>query len=362
MPILIREQENTISDLNWFLTLNGVKTDGYLVEYRILDLTQGLPGTQVFPATGWEDVTSAPGKFATGSYYAYDNTNTQGYTPPATASIGTHRIEWRWKRFVTSSYQSLSEDFTILMAAGDTIDTYITVQDIRDEGILEADHDDDKVLSYIKTWQVVLERACRQWFNERSLTLELDGNESDLLLLGIPIIEIEYIRINGQTTNLDSSYYKVYNNKGGYPDDRRNPKIKLVNSVSRNIFAFRNASSTKLIFEKGQKNQIIKGTFGFVESNGATPDPIKRALTKLVIEKLTAPIYSPTGVTAPPIVGAVIEEWTDGHKIKYGVAGGETTKKTYGLSGITSDPEILDIIKMYRAPRAINAAAGVNLF
>jgi len=99
MPALSRGQENTPSVLNWFITVNGVLTDAFLTQYRIMDITGGLPGTQVFPTTPgtYENVTAAPGKFAGGSYYAYDNGNAQGWTPDLLENIGTHRIEWQWQ-------------------------------------------------------------------------------------------------------------------------------------------------------------------------------------------------------------------------------------------------------------------------
>jgi hypothetical protein len=108
---------------------------------------------------------------------------------------------------------------------------------------------------------------------------------------------------------------------------------------------------------KGRQNQEIKGTFGYVEEDGSTPKLIKRALTLLVIEKLTRPAYSGSAGPSvpPPILGTVIEEETDGHRLKYSQEAQAT--RNFGLSGITNDPEILDIVKLYRAPIGIAAPA-----
>lgn len=365
MPGLARGQENTTSILNWFITVNGTLTTAFEVGYRIFDITGGLPGTQIFPTTpgDYEDVSAAPGNFSVGSYYAYDNLAGQGYTPLLTASIGTHRIEWRWKINQTSNYQAGQEDFEVLVeSAGSTTDTYITIQDVRDEGLTDPPYTDAQILSYIETWQAFLDRACRQWFVPKAMILEVDGTDSDALHFGVPIIEIDYIRINNDTADLNTDYYRVYNERRNFTD-RKNPRIKLVdnNAYYRDIYS-RPYGGRRMIFRKGRKNQIIKGTFGYVEEDNSTPKLIKRALLKLVIEKLTQPLYQAPGTipggTVPPILGNIIEEWTDGHKMKYQVAGGDTKPTAYGLKGITNDPEILGIIKLYRAPLGIATPAN----
>ena len=118
MPALSRGQENTQGILNWFITVNGVLTDANLVQYRILDISAGLPGVQVFPLTAapsYEVVTAAPGRFNAGSYYCYDNGNAQGFTPELTATVGTHRVEWQWQISPTAPIQSGCEDFEVLV-------------------------------------------------------------------------------------------------------------------------------------------------------------------------------------------------------------------------------------------------------
>lgn len=363
MPAIARGQENTTSILNWFVTVNGALTDMHEVGYQIYDITGGLPGTQIFPTTpgDWEDVSSAPGNFSVGSYYAYDSGNTQGWTPDLAEPIGTHRIVWRWKVSAASPYQSGQEDFEVLVqSAGSSADLYISVQDIRDLGMPNPP-DDDTVLATIEVWQAFLERACRQWFVPKAMILSVDGTDSDTIHLGVPIISIDYVKLNDDPAELDTELYRVYN-ATRYPDDRRNPRIKLVPHHDLDIYTMP-VSDYSLRFRKGRQNQEIKGTFGFVEEDGSVPKLIKRALTKLVVEKLTYPIFVATGGTAPPTnnapasVGDLLEEWTDGHKIKYNAVKPETKPRAPGLTGITDDPEIHDIIRLYRAPIGIATPA-----
>ena len=354
MPSLARGQANTTSIINYFTKVASVLTDVYLMEYRILDIEDGLPGTQIFPIVedDYEDVTAAPGNFSTGSYYAYDNVAGSGWTPSLTATLGTHRIEWRWKVTVGSDYQSGEEDFEVIVeSAGSTADTYVSLADIRTAGLPDTVVGDEIVLAAISTWQEFIDRACRQWFIPKTLTLNFDGTDSDTIHLGVPIISIDYVKLNGDTDELDTDLYRVYNGIT-YPDDRKNPRIKLVNSSRyRDIWT---GDIGALKFRKGRQNQEISGIFGYVEADGSVPKMIQRALTKLVIQKVTNPVYvDPATATVipppPPILGQLIEEWTDGHTSKWAQQGGVFTTRAPGLTGITSDQEILDIIRLFRA-------------
>jgi hypothetical protein len=355
MTAIARNQENTTDNINWFTTVNDVLTDMYAVEFRVFNIESGLPGTQIFPSSGWEDVTSAPGNFDTGCYYAYDNTNAEGWTPDVDAELGTHRIYWRWMYTSGSAWQEGAEDFQLVGTGIPPGVTYISLGDVRAEGLTDPPYSDNDINTAIVMWQQALERACRQWFYSRELDLYFDGNNSDMIHFGVPIIDVTSLQINGSTTDLDTTLYKVYNSRT-YPDDRRNPRIKLVHSTQLEDIYVAFEPRGELKFRKGYKNQRVQGTFGFTESDGTTPQLISRALLKLVIEKLTRPIYTAPG-TAPPtpssvtVAGVVMEEKTDGHSIKY--ATGSTANRRVGLSGLTSDPEILDIIRMYRAPIGI---------
>ena len=362
MPTIARSQENTTSIINWFLTLQDVKFDAYLVEYRILDITSGLPGTQIFPAVDgtWEDVTSSPGKFETGSYYAYDNTAGTGWTPSASANLGTHRIEWRWKDTITSSYQEGTEDFTITAGSiGSGQDLYITLDYMRSAGV-PTSVTDDQINEAIILWQSMIERITGQWFLPREHEFLLDGTDSDALHLSVPIIEIEEVEINmgrdgvGTGTVLDAEDYRVYNRVSAV-DDRMNPRIKLIDQLlaERNIYTSSSWNSRRK-FLWGRQNQRIKGIFGYTDSTtGGCPPAIKRALFLILLEKLAVPPIG-TNTLSPPIIhGVVTEEWTDGHKYSMQIPGGSVKDRVPGLSGLFNNPEIEQILRMYKAPLPI---------
>jgi hypothetical protein len=364
MTFLFRLEENTPEKLNIAIQVDNAPFDVDEIGFRILNMNAGLPGVQVFPLVDgtFEEVTTGTGHVDTGSYYAYDNAGLEGWTPSSTEELGNWRIEWRWKNTPASAYQTLLEDFQIVAESIGGFDhLIISVADIRAAGVplpsdTPAGPSDNEVLMAIYLWQSFIERACRQWFYPKELTLVVDGPESDTMHFGVPIISISEIEINmnreGDGTTLQSGDYRVYSSIR-YPHDRQNPRIKLTGSYSdnRNIFTGGDGYGGKFI--KGAQNQRIVGVFGCVEEDGGAPPLIKHALTKLVVEKLRRPIVpdEESGSITPPLVaGLVQEEWTDGHKIKYAVSGGETRDRAPGLSGITDDPEILTIIKMYKAP------------
>lgn len=360
MPTIAREQANTPDLLNWFTVVGMARADMYEIGFQVWDLTGGSPGVQIFPAVGgtWEDATTGVGHYGTGYYYAYDSALAAGWTPGAAANLGDWQIKWRWKVNAGSGYQYGEEDFVVGPASsGSALDSYCSLQDVRDAGLTPAMATDAEVLAAIELWQQVLERACRQWFRPRELTLQFDGSDSDTAFFGVPIIAVEHLKINDSADALDASFYKVYSGTEGI-DDRGNPRICLVRwDGSPNIFAA--PVETRVAkFRKGRKNQEVKGTFGYIQPDGSCPKPIWRALLKLVIAAFRSPIGMSGGGSSPPVLGSVLSETTDGHSISYGSPGGNLGTRRVGLSGIIPDPEVQDIIKLYRAPLGVATPAN----
>ena len=238
---------------------------------------------------------------------------------------------------------------------------YISVNDVRNAGVSSDPPTDEEILDCISLWQQILERACRQWFKPISIEMYLDGTDSDTIHFSVPIISIRELRINSSNEALDTSLYKVYNGRK-YPDDRKNPKIKLIdsNNYQRDIFTSVDRY-TRNRFYSGVQNQYIKGVFGYVEQNLSTPAPIKRALLKLVLSDITAQlIQDPSSAISPPplTLGNIKEEWTDGHSIVYQEPGGTLNPRPPGLMGLINDPAILRIITLYKAPIGVGVPVG----
>lgn len=359
MPALIRGEEPSIErpKLDVFTEANGVRADVYSLSWQIFEKVSvpGMPTDVTGVVTSNLNPQPTGDKLDTGHYLAR-------WTVPTDALIGTWEIRWYAKLLSDSPTQTFIEEFEVLAAASfSSSDTYISVADVRAAGLVSNPPDDARIQASIILWQQTLERATRQWFRPIELEFYLDGTDSDALHLPVPIISISEVRLNTDTTPLDPMYWRAYTGRL-LPDDRKNPRIKLVGTwgFQRDIFTAPDRH-TRWRFFKGRQNQYVKGVFGYLEPDDSVPQLIQRALLKLVLADLAAPLIPtvPTGLVPPPLTtGLVKEEWTDNHKITYQVAGGEIKSRAPGLSGLINDPEVQVIIKMYKAP--IGMAAPAN--
>lgn len=355
MPAMTRGEESNGDNpkLDVFMkNSGGSRVNVAELSFQIFEKVS-TPGTpvQVYPSSGRQTVNLNPyptgGRLDTGHYVA-------DYEVPLTALIGTHEVRWFSRYLPASPEQYYAEEFEVLSDATlSSGDMYISVADVRAAGLNANPPDDATVFASILLWQQVLERCTRQWFRPIPCEFYLDGTDSDALHLPVPIISISQLRINTDTSALAPERYKVYDGRQ-LPDDRKNPRIKLVDTwgYERDIYTASDRTSRSRFF-RGRQNQFIKGVFGYVEPDGSTPALIKRAMLKLVIGDLSNPLVpgAGSGLTPPPItMGIVREEVTDGHSIKYDVAGGDIKARAPGLSGLINDPEVQMIIKLYKAP------------
>lgn len=357
MPSIPRGQENTSNNINWFTSINNVKVDMYLVEFQIFYIGAGLPGTQVFPLSGWEDVTSAPGRFAEGSYYAYDNTDGCGWTPDVSATVGAYRIYWRWKYLSTSAYQTDSEDFTVeveSVGSPGTETMYCSVQDMRDEGVPSSGYGavtDARLTTLIQRASRLIDAYTGRWFEPRTMTFLLDGKGSVSLLIEQPIIRIDSILLDGVA--MSSADYVVYNRHITQnllnPDDRENPKIEVKQPLD-DEYLFRMGLTW---FPKGQQNISVTGVFGYTDydgsDEGATPTLIAEACKMIVLRDL------PTKYGADPTRDEkawwrMVRQRTRDQSVDFA---DPSRLGHQGVGVFTGDPVIDNILRQYSRPPRI---------
>lgn len=250
---------------------------------------------------------------------------------------------------VSSAESSLSDP-----RLGESDPYYITVDDLRAEGVVIPETDPPspeelRALELIATYQAIVDRITGQFFNPRQFDLDIDGRGASLLQLPYPIVSVSALFVNDDFVNaVDPEGYRVYDGRGGADrDDRRNPRIKFV-SEEQSIFAGVGAvGRTGAVFAIGEKNQRVRGTFGFVEPVGSctcTPQPIRYAMKRLVIRSYNNPMG--TAGTNPP-AGAAIEEETDRHRKRW--ADPAVGSKMWAVSG-TGDVEVDLILARYKRP------------
>lgn len=346
MPGIKRGEENGPSLINWFTELGGFKIDSAAVGFRILDITAGLPGTQIFPAVSgtYEDVTSGAGHYAVGHYYAYDNGNSQGWTPGLSEPIGTHRILWRFKVYPSDNFIEGAEDFEVLFqSAGGPGLGYCTVQDLRDEGLTDPPYDDAYLEELIQLISRYIDKITGQWFENRTKTFLMDGRFPQFLPLSVPIIEITKLTINTDDTDggteVDPADFVVYSQDT--EDGEGSPGIKLRRKRSGSIYS----TIGSLTFKRGYQNQMVEGKFGYMEDDD-TPALIKRACKILCI--VNAPLLGDEEA-ATPSSAFIKRETTDRHSYELGNVGDP-------MNSLSGDPRADRILRMYRAATGIQIA------
>lgn len=233
---------------------------------------------------------------------------------------------------------------------GDVDPLYVSIQDMRDEGV-PTTISDDTLLERIRIYQRVIESITRQWFVPREVTWEFDGNGTTLAQFPVPIISVTALYVNDDfsTALVEGTDFELYDGRGeSTRDDRRNPRIKLITGETSIFAGTGSVRNRGTVFEVGEKNCRVEGTFGFVEADGCVPAPISYALKKLVVRS-ARPLWSSGGVA---VAGPIIEEETDRHRRKYSDPALST--KAWSPTG-TGDREVDAILAMYRAPFAMGA-------
>ncbi|HHV62117.1 MAG TPA: hypothetical protein GXX51_05705 [Firmicutes bacterium] len=199
---------------------------------------------------------------------------------------------------------------------------YATVQEIREEGVAPEEASDARIEAAIKRASDLIERLTGQWFEPREKTLILDGNGGFTLFLGVPVISLSGVKIDGRAVDL--ALLRVYNS----PEDRKNPRIHF-----------------SWGFPKGKRNVEVTGTFGYVEEDGSTPELIRYACRRLVVKDL-APL-SDMDAQEERKRARVISETTDRHSY--------TLAQDQRFSGLTGDPEVDGILVEFMAPPGVGS-------
>jgi hypothetical protein len=224
------------------------------------------------------------------------------------------------------------------------VGNYALLADVRDEGA-PASITDARINARIAKWETIVEKITRNVFRVVDVgELLFDGNNFHILHFNLPIVDVEYVKLNNSDTALDTSYYRVFNAKNDVTQDRYNPRIELIRSET-SIF-----SATRSIFAQGY-TQRIKARWGYVESDGLggfqTPTIIKDIVIQLVMRDLQSYYASAMGGGSSGFVSPIRREKTYGHEIEYQATA--EVRTTWG--NIPKD--IYDQLMLFRAPIAV---------
>ena len=195
--------------------------------------------------------------------------------------------------------------------------SYCNVQDLRAEGFDEEKYSDEKLENLVKLSCDFIDKVTGQFFEPRELAVRLDGRGGRILALPYPLIDVEFIEIDSELI----SDFVIYNRL----EDRPYPKI------------YRDRKWTK-----GKLNILVKGTWGYVEEDGSTPEDIKRISRKLAIYNFPD-LSDAEAQEDKNLRGLLVSETTDGHSYKLS---DDAVNNLYS-SSITGDTEIDEVLRAY---------------
>ena len=231
------------------------------------------------------------------------------------------------------------------MATGDG--NYVTIADIREEGVTVATASNTRIAARIAKWEGLVEKITRNVFRVLEPgALIFDGNNDRVLHFNIALVEVTEVKINGETTALQSSEYRAFVGKTLPQDDRYNPKIVLLgNRDVSTIF-----TTSHIRFVKGL-DQEITAKWGFVEPDPdvpgdfRTPPAVKQAIVALVVRDLRGYFEQYFLGMANELNLPKKKERTDDHEIEW------SELKIAESSLMTAiPPDIREVLGMYRAP------------
>ena len=186
--------------------------------------------------------------------YEYDATGTDSYVV--------------WFRFHNTVNDDVS-DYSNPMQFGTAGSWYITIQDVRDEGINATVLPDTRAVKLIRQAQSLIDDATGRHFLPEAKILKIDSEDMSMLVLPEPIVKVDSLALEelvpGGTptvTEYDIRALRIYNRHLTQrllrPDDREFPKIVITPEF---IPTYRWTG----YFPKVRQQFKIEGVFGYTE-------------------------------------------------------------------------------------------------
>lgn len=229
---------------------------------------------------------------------------------------------------------------------------YVTVADLTKEG-MPASVTADRANARITKWELIVERVTGNLFYEVTPgELTFDGNNSAMLHFNLPMATFTSLKINDETVALGADEFKTFLGRTPPQDDRQNPKIKL-DPIRSSVFR-----GTPGMFVKGM-DQKVTATWGYLEPDDSTPQPIVDAVIQLVLMDLDNYFtqgQSGSGGGTSGGVSPVKREKTDGHEIEY------MEVQSVALLSSMIPADIYEVLALYRGPLRIASPEPIRFF
>ena len=208
---------------------------------------------------------------------------------------------------------------------------YVTVADMRAEGVIEAQASDERLQALITEASQIIDTATGWFFAPREYSYQLDGRGTPTLDLPVPLIRLDSLAVHGHEVPQSALLTSGAPVQPGFDG----PYI-----------TFRHGRR----FPRGRKNVAISGLWGYTEHDGSptgrTPLEIRRACMMLIMRLL------------PPLADT---DATEDARNRWRVIEERTRDQSYKLDRaapgpFTGDPDTDRILLRYRRPLAMGAA------
>lgn len=207
---------------------------------------------------------------------------------------------------------------------------YAAVEDLRAEGVTEAQASDDRLSALIDEAGREIDRVTGWFFEPRSMRYRLSGRGTPSIEPPAHPIALDRVSIDGADHSLSDDDLVVMGAPVVPSED--GPRLTLLHGAT---------------FSRGEANIEVEGRFGFTEGDGTpegrTPLAIRRACMLMVLRGL--PLLSSADSDDAKNRWRILEERTRDQSYKL--------NKSSGAGEITGDPEIDGILMRYRRPIAL---------
>lgn len=158
---------------------------------------------------------------------------------------------------------------------------YCSIDDARGAGVPDT-LDDAAVTAKIMLAMRYIDLVTGLWFNKRTLTLQLDGNDKPSLPLPAPLLAVTSLTMSGQVV-APTSYV---NRNQRELEDFYDPRLEWVALPLRyerafGIGPYGSGAAYMQVWAWGQRNIEIAGDWGFVEPDDSTPALLGRGCALL---------------------------------------------------------------------------------
>jgi hypothetical protein len=210
---------------------------------------------------------------------------------------------------------------------------YATVQELRDEGVTEAQASDSRLTTLLAEATETVDHLTGWFFEPRQMEIRLDGRGRQLIEPPIVPIAIQELWVEGVL--LPPERYRVWG--APVPPRFSAPRIELLGAR----------------FPTGQGNVLARGTWGYTEHDGTelgrTPWAIRRA-AMLIVMRLLPRIGDQDAVQEARDWWRVLEQRTRDQSVKFAAVSASSSAPRSG------DPEVDALLAHYTRPIALGAA------